>query len=52
MFGLPAVTVSTHARTGGGVLLGEVVATFGLLLVIFGVVRSGRARPRSRSADT
>jgi arsenate reductase len=43
MFDLPGVTVSTHARTGGGVLLGEVVATFGLLLVIFGVVRSGRA---------
>jgi arsenate reductase len=43
MFDLPAVTVSTHHRAGTGVLLGEVVATFGLLLVIFGVVRSGRA---------
>lgn len=43
MFELPAVTLSGHARTGGGLLLGEVVATFGLILVIFGSVRSGRA---------
>jgi glycerol uptake facilitator-like aquaporin len=42
MFDLPAVTVSAHARSGSGLLLGEVVATFGLLLVVFGVVRSGR----------
>jgi len=40
MFGLSAVDVSTHERTGGGLLLGEVVATFGLVLVVFGVVRS------------
>ena len=43
MFSLPAVEVSTTARSGGGLWLAEVVATFGLLLVIFGVVRSGRA---------
>ena len=43
MFDLPAVDVSQHDRTGGGLWLGEVVATFGLLVVIFGVVRSGRA---------
>jgi arsenate reductase len=42
MFDLPAVDVSAHERTGSGLLLGEVVATFGLLLVVFGVVRSGR----------
>jgi glycerol uptake facilitator-like aquaporin len=42
MFELPAVTISTHDRSGSGVLLGEVVATFGLLLVILGVTRSGR----------
>jgi glycerol uptake facilitator-like aquaporin len=42
MFDLPAVDVSTKTRTGGGLWLGEVVATFGLLLVIFGVVRTGR----------
>ena len=43
MFDLPAVTLSTHARSSGGLWLGEVVATFGLLIVILGVVRSGRA---------
>src|SRR5690242_17243222 len=42
MFDLPAVTLSTHARSSGGLWLGEVVATFGLLMVITGVVRSGR----------
>jgi glycerol uptake facilitator-like aquaporin len=42
MFDLPAVQLSTHDRIGGGLWLGEVVATFALLLVIFGVVRSGR----------
>ena len=40
MFGLSAVDVSGHHRNGGGVLLGEVVATFGLVLVVFGVARS------------
>lgn len=43
MFETDAVTWSTHARASGGLWLGEVVATLGLLLVIFGVVRSGRA---------
>src|SRR4051795_10290608 len=42
MFELDAVSWSTHARSGGGMWLGEVIATLGLLLVIFGVVRSGR----------
>ena len=42
MFDLPAVSVSTHERTGAGLWLGEVVATLGLVVVIFGVVRSGR----------
>jgi glycerol uptake facilitator-like aquaporin len=42
MFGLDAVSFATSQRAGGGVLLGEVVATFGLLLVIFGALRSGR----------
>jgi glycerol uptake facilitator-like aquaporin len=39
---LPAVSPSSHVRSSPGLWLGEVVATFGLLLVIFGVVRSGR----------
>lgn len=43
MFSLPAVALSEHARGGGGLWLGEAVATFGLLIVIFGVVRGGRA---------
>jgi arsenate reductase len=42
MFGLTAFEVSTKTRAGSGLLLAEAVATFGLLLVIFGVVRSGR----------
>ncbi len=42
MFSLPPVELSTTVRSGGGLWLAEVVATFGLLLVIFGVVRSGR----------
>jgi arsenate reductase len=43
MFSVPAVELSNHHRDGGGVWLAEVVATLGLLLVIFGVVRSGRS---------
>jgi len=43
MYGLPAVELSRHARGGTGVLLAEVVATAGLLLVVLGTVRSGRA---------
>ena len=43
MFGDAAVTWSTHHRATGAHLLGEVVATFGLVLVVFGVVRSERA---------
>jgi arsenate reductase len=43
MFDLDAVTWSTHTRSTGGLWLGEVVATFGLLMVILGVVRSGQS---------
>ncbi len=43
MFDLPAVTISTHTRSSGGLWLGELVAAFGLLVVILGVVRAGRA---------
>ena len=42
MFGLGAVSFATTERGGGGVLLAEVVATFGLLVIIFGTLRSGR----------
>jgi glycerol uptake facilitator-like aquaporin len=43
MFHLPFVELSTKTRTGGGLWLAEILATLGLLLVIFAVVRSGRA---------
>ncbi|HJQ42956.1 MAG TPA: aquaporin [Jatrophihabitantaceae bacterium] len=42
MFGLDAVNIAGHHRDGGGVLLGEVVATLGLVLVVFGTLRGGR----------
>jgi glycerol uptake facilitator-like aquaporin len=44
MCDLDAVTLSTHERAGTGLWLGEVVATLGLVLVVFGVVRSGRSQ--------
>lgn len=42
MFGLSAVSISGHVRHGGGIALGEVVATLGLVLVVFGALRSER----------
>ena len=42
MFGLQAVSISGHARGGMGTVLAEVIATAGLLLVIFGTLRAGR----------
>jgi len=42
MYELPVVDLSTHDRLTAATFLSEVVATFGLLTVIFGVVRSGR----------
>jgi glycerol uptake facilitator-like aquaporin len=42
MFGLPAVTASTHTRSSGHLWLGETVATAGLILLIFSLVRTGR----------
>jgi glycerol uptake facilitator-like aquaporin len=43
MFGLSTVTWSQHPRSGGDLWLGEVVATGGLILLIFALARSGRA---------
>jgi arsenate reductase len=43
MFDLDAITLATRGRDTSGLLLGEVVASFGLLMVILGVVRSGKA---------
>lgn len=43
MFGLSAVNLSTQHRGSGGTWFGEVVATLGLLVIIFGTVRTGRS---------
>ncbi|MEA2787124.1 MAG: hypothetical protein QOF71_3228 [Candidatus Eremiobacteraeota bacterium] len=40
MFGLPWFSASGHVRSGPGMLVSEFVATFGLLAVIWGCVRS------------
>ncbi len=42
MFGLDLIEWSAKDRSGGHLVFAEGVATVGLLLVIFGVVRSGR----------
>jgi glycerol uptake facilitator-like aquaporin len=42
MFDLDAVTVSTHHRATGATLLAEVVATAGLVVIVFGTLRAGR----------
>jgi glycerol uptake facilitator-like aquaporin len=44
MFALPAVSISGKHRASGAHFLSEVIATAGLLLVIFALARSGRAR--------
>lgn len=41
MFALPLIAAGTTARSGASQWLGEAVATFGLLLTIFGCRRSG-----------
>ncbi|MFN2464094.1 MAG: MIP/aquaporin family protein [Candidatus Dormibacteria bacterium] len=43
IYGLQWISTSTHDRSSPSLWLSEVVATLGLLLVIFGVVRSRRA---------
>ena len=42
MYDLPAVTWATTARSGGHLWLAEVVASAGLVLLVFALVRSGR----------
>jgi len=44
MFDLPAVTWSTTDRSAGNLWFSEVIATVGLVVVIFGLVRTGRAQ--------
>ena len=43
MFELDAVDLSSTERSAGSLWLAEVVATLGLVVVVFGVVRSGRS---------
>lgn len=42
MFDLDVISLAATERAGAALTLGEAVATFGLLIVIFGVVHSGR----------
>ncbi|MEU1276315.1 aquaporin [Streptomyces sp. NPDC005799] len=44
MFGKALVEWSTHDRSAGHLLLGEVVATAGLVLLIFGLAHTGQLR--------
>ena len=43
MFDLDVINISEKVRSGSGVLLSEVVATVGLLVVIYGTIRAQRA---------
>lgn len=43
MFELPAVQLSAHERAGVALWLAEVIATFGLVVIIFGSQRTGRS---------
>jgi glycerol uptake facilitator-like aquaporin len=43
MFSLAAISISDNHRASAAHLLAEVIATLGLLLVIFALVRSGRS---------
>jgi len=42
VFARPLVEFSTHDRSAGHLLLGEVVATAGLILLVLGLARTGR----------
>jgi glycerol uptake facilitator-like aquaporin len=44
MFSLAAISISTHHRASPAHLFSEAIATGGLLLVIFALARTGRAR--------
>jgi glycerol uptake facilitator-like aquaporin len=43
MFAKAAISISTHHRASGAHLLAEIVATLGLILVIFALARTGRS---------
>lgn len=50
MFGIPLVSISQRDRSSPGFWLGEVVATLGLLLVIFALARSRRSSATAAAA--
>jgi glycerol uptake facilitator-like aquaporin len=52
MFSLAAVNISTHHRASTAHLLGEVIATAGLVLVIFSLARSKRASNAAAAVGT
>lgn len=52
MFAKPAVTFSLHHRAKRPHFLSEVVATFGLLFVIFALARNGRSRSAPAAVGT
>ncbi len=43
MYALDPVTISTRERSSGGLWLSESLATFGLVVLVFGLARAGRA---------
>jgi arsenate reductase len=43
MFNLDAVSIAARHRSGAGLWLSEALATFGLVVLIFGLVRAGKA---------
>jgi glycerol uptake facilitator-like aquaporin len=43
MFSLSAVSISTHHRASGPHFLSEIIATLGLILVIFALARAGKS---------
>ena len=44
MFDLDPINLSDKVRDGGGQYLGELIATFGLMMLIFALVRTGRSQ--------
>jgi arsenate reductase len=52
MFSRTAVSLSSHHRASGAHFLSEVVATFGLILVIFALARTGRGKSAPAAVGT
>jgi arsenate reductase len=52
MFSLPAVSLSVKHRASGAHFLSEIIATLGLILVIFALARSGRSRATPAAVGT